>query len=266
MGRIDPTAIIDGDIVIAASVVIGPHCVLRGPIEIAPGNRLLGNVYLQGPLRLGENNTLYPFSCIGFAPQALSVGETWEGAGVAIGSHNILREHVTIHRATSASIETTLGDHNYLMAGSHVGHDSRVGNHCVFANGTLLGGHVHIGASVVSGGHATVHQHCRVGRGAMLSGSAGLSRDLPPFFTLSGINIAGSINLVGMRRSGMPREQIEQVRWVYRTLYRQGLTPAQARQTLQQRAGESLIDEYIGFLHDSQRGICPARADPRRNK
>jgi UDP-N-acetylglucosamine acyltransferase len=266
MGRIDPTAIIDGDIVMADSVVIGPYCVLRGPIEIAAGNRLLGNVYLQGPLQLDADNTLYPFSCIGFAAQSLNFDEDWQGAGVRIGRHNILREHVTIHRATSETIGTTLGDHNYLMAGSHVGHDSRVADHCVFANGTLLGGHVHIGERVVTGGHATVHQFCRVGRGAMLSGSAGLSRDLPPFFTLSGINIAGSINLVGMRRSGMPRAQIEQVGWVYRTLYRQGLTPQQAREALQQRAGESLIDEYIGFLQNSQRGICPARVDPRRNK
>lgn len=266
MAQIHPSAICEGDVKLAPDVVIGPHCVLTGPITIASGTRLLGNVYLQGPLQIGADNTIYPFTCLGFAPQSLSADPTQPGQGLVIGNHNTLRESVTIHRALFDDGSTRIGDHNYLMVNSHIGHDCQVGNHCVFANGTLLGGHVHIGDRVVTGGNAAIHQFCRVGRGAMLSGNAGLTRDLPPFFMLTGINIAASINIVGLRRSKTPREHIDTVRWVYKILYRQGLTLAQAKEALQQRAEHPIVAEYIEFLRQSERGLCPAQADPRRNQ
>src|SRR5256885_38110 len=96
--------------------------------------------------------------------------------------------------------------------------DVTIGPHCV------IRGRVRLGDDVVTGGNVAVHQFCQVGRGALLCGTFGLNKDLPPFFMLTGGNIAGSINLIGMRRSGMPSEQIDDVRWVYKTLYRRGLS------------------------------------------
>lgn len=239
--------------------MIGPHCVLDaaiGPITVGRGCRLIASVHLCGPLTLGERNMLYPCVAVGLSPQDLKWDAATPGAGVVIGSGNTFREGVTIHRATSHETPTTIGDSNYWMANSHAGHDCRIASNCIFANGTLLAGHVQVGDRVITGGNVTVHQFCRIGSGAMLSGTMGMSMDLPPRFMLTGGNIAGSLNLVGMRRCGMTREQIDTVRWVHRTLYRTGISPKAGLEDLRERQSDSLVREYIDFIESSKRGIC----------
>lgn len=261
--EIHPTSILQGDIRLADDVVIGPHCVLTAPpdaaITIGTGTRLIGNVYLQGPLVVGERNTLYPLVTLGFPPQDLKWDPEVPGAGLRIGSGNTFREHVTIHRATSHETPTIVGDNNYWMANSHAGHDARIGNNCIFANGVLLAGFVRVDDKVIFGGNATLHQFVRVGRGVMFSGLVGVGLDVPPFFMVTGINYAGSINLVGLRRAGYTSDQIDEVRWVYKLLCREGLPRTKALEVLREKAGSPLIDEYIAFIETSKRGICTAR-------
>jgi len=264
MPEIHPSAILDRDVELADDVVIGPHCVLRGRVRIGAGTQLLGNVYLQGPLELGARNRVWPFTTLGFAPQHLGWDPDRPGAGLAIGDDNTIRESVTISRAASDDVPTRIGSRNYWMVNSHAGHDCEIGDGCVIANGTLLAGSVRVGDGVVTGGNVAVHQFCQVGRGALLCGTFGLNKDLPPFFMLTGGNIAGSINLIGMRRSGMPSEQIDDVRWVYKTLYRRGLSLPRAVEQLEQRAERPIVAEYLAFLHGSKRGLCPARGEARR--
>jgi UDP-N-acetylglucosamine acyltransferase len=264
MPILHPTAIVDDECELADDVEVGPYCVLSGPLRIGPGCRLVGNVHLYGPLTMGAGNTIYPFACLGFAPQSLSYDPSKPGQGLVIGDHNTFREGVTIHRAMTDHGPTTIGDRNYFMAASHAGHDCVIGNHCVFANGTLLAGHVTVEDRVITGGTATVHQFCRVGRGAMLSGSMGLSRDLPPWFMLTGNNTAGSINMIGLRRSGMATDAIEDARWVYKTLYRRGLSVAAAKDALRRRSDRPIVAEYLAFLEQSKRGLCPASGSSKR--
>ena len=264
MPEIHETSILEGEVDLADDVRIGPHCVITGPVRIGAGTRLLGNVYLQGPLDLGERNLVYPFTALGFAPQHLESDPDRSGAGLAIGSDNILRESVTVSRATSDDEPTRIGDHNFWMANTHAGHDCQVGSHCVFANGTLLGGSVQVGDGVIVGGNSAIHQGVRIGRGALLTGTAGINKDLAPFFMLTGGNVAGSINLMGMRRSGMPHAHIDIVKSVYKTLYRRGLSLKRAIEELEKRAGEPLIPEYLEFLRGARRGLCPPLGDSRR--
>jgi UDP-N-acetylglucosamine acyltransferase len=192
------------------------------------------------------------------------LGSGPRGRGSRGGDENTFRESVTISRAASDDVPTRVGNRNYWMANSHAGHDCEIGNGCVIANGTLLGGSVRIGDGVVTGGNVAIHQFCHVGRGALLSGTFGLNKDLPPFFMLTGSNIAGSLNLVGMRRSGMPHDQIDDVRWVYKTLYRRGLSLPRAVEQLEERKARPIVAEYLEFLASSKRGLCAARGDPRR--
>jgi len=198
MAKIHPSAILEGSIELADDVEIGPYCVLNGPITIGAGSRLIATVHLQGPLVMGERNLVYPMAAIGFAPQSVTYDIKHEGPGVRIGNDNNIREGVTIHRATSDEKPTSIGNWNFLLANSHAGHDVQISNECGLANGALLGGFVQLGERSFVGGNTAIHQFCRVGRGAMLSGGAGLSRDLPPFFTLTGINIAASVSMHGI--------------------------------------------------------------------
>ena len=171
LAEIHATAIVEGDVELAPDAVVGPWCRLRGPISIGSGTRLLASVHLEGPLRLGARNLLFPFATLGLAPQDLGWDPDEPGAGLVIGDDNVFRESVTIHRATSRDEPTRIGDGNYWMVNCHAGHDCRIGSSCVFANGTLLAGHVEVGDRVVTGGNVAVHQHCRIGRGALLSGT-----------------------------------------------------------------------------------------------
>lgn len=263
--EVHPSALLEGEVQLSPGVRIGPGCSIRGPVRIGPDTRLIGQVWLRGPLTLGARNVVYPFSALGFAPQHLGWDPDRDGAGLEIGDDNIFRESVTISRAASDETPTRVGHHNYWMASSHAGHDCQVGSHCVIANGVLLGGSVQVGDGVVIGGNVSVHQLTRLGRGSLLSGSFGLNKDLPPFFMLTGANVCGSYNLTGMRRSGMSHEEIDDVRWVFKTLYRKGLSPKQAREELATRSDRPLVAEYLDFLAGSKRGICPHRGDARRS-
>jgi UDP-N-acetylglucosamine acyltransferase len=264
MAIIHPSAILEGDVDLADDVEVGPYCLLKGPIQVGARTRLLGHGVLEGPLRMGERNTIYPHVALGMAPQDLKWDPDRAGAGVVIGDGNTFREGVTIHRATNDERATTVGSETYWMANSHAGHDSVIADGCIFANGTLLGGAVRVDERVVTGGNTAIHQFCRIGRGAMLSGGVGMGKDLPPFFMLTGINTVGSLNVVGMRRWGLSHEEKADVRWVFKTLYRRGLSLQSALDALHERADRPLVAEYIAFAADSKRGICSGRSDPRR--
>jgi UDP-N-acetylglucosamine acyltransferase len=259
MPHVHPTAVLTGEIQLADDVTIGPGCTLAGRIQIGPGTTLVSGAHLHGPLRIGEGNVLYPGSCIGFAPQDLKFDPASEGAGTVIGDRNTFRENVTIHRATGAR-PTTIGSRNYFMAGSHAGHDVRVADDCILANGTLLGGFVEVGNRVVFGGSAAVHQFVRIGRGSMLSGLVGTGLDLCPFFTLFGTHQVGGVNIVGMRRAGHPRSEIDAVRWCFKVLVRSGLPPKTAVERLEERGDEPIVREMIDFVRSSKRGICTGRS------
>ncbi|MCE9620300.1 MAG: acyl-ACP--UDP-N-acetylglucosamine O-acyltransferase [Planctomycetes bacterium] len=259
MSNVHPTAILTGDVKLANGVEIGPYCVLDGtigPISLGAGTRLMHMVSMQGPLTVGERNRFYPGSTIGYPPQDLSFDPDKAGSGCIIGNENTFRESVSIHRAKTER-PTQIGDKNYWMANSHAGHDCVVGNRCIFANTVSLGGHVEVGDGVIFGGSGTAHQFVRIGRGAFIGGLTGLSTDLPPFFMLTGINVAGSLNLVGMRRSGMKRTDIDTVRWVFDVVQKSKLSRPNMLALLAERKGDPLVEEYIRFIEAAKRPITP---------
>ncbi len=264
MPHIHATALVEDGVDLADDVSVGPNSVLSGKITIGAGSRIIGSAYLQGPLEIGEGCLIYPFSSIGFAPQSVDFDPRQEGRGVVVGDRVTVRESVSIHRAMTDAGPTIIGDECYLMANAHVGHDTKLGYRCILANGALLGGHVILGNRAFVGGNAAIHQFCRIGRLTMLSGGMAISRDLPPFFTLTGMNVAGSINEVGMRRAGISREDIEDVRWVYKVLYRRKLGVAAAMRAIEERKTRPIVREFIEFMNESKRGLCPAKPDVRR--
>lgn len=265
MPQVHPTAILDGDITLADDVTIGPWCHLTGPITIGPGTHLIGNVYIHGPATIGANNRMYPFACLGFSGQDLKWDVSRPGAGIVVGDGNTFREHVTIHRATRDEQPSRIGDHNFWMASSHGGHDLQFGSNSIVANATLFAGEVEVGDNVITGGNSGVHQFCRVGRGSFLAGGKVTSKDIPPFFMLTGTNCAGSINIIGMRRRGIPRDQIDDVQWVFRTLYRKGHALRTAVDLIRERAADRpMVKEMLDFIESSKRGITEGTVDPRR--
>ncbi|MBX3379717.1 MAG: acyl-ACP--UDP-N-acetylglucosamine O-acyltransferase [Phycisphaeraceae bacterium] len=251
MTSVHPTSILSKDCEIGEGVVIGPWCVVSGRVKLADGVRLIGNVYLNGPLTIGPRTVLYPFCSIGFAAQHLKVKPGDATAGVVIGADCTLREHVTVHAATHDTNPTVVGDRGLMMVNSHLGHDARTGNDVVLVNNSALGGHATVGDSATLGGGALLHQFVRVGRLAFVGGGTRAVADVPPFTSAVERSRLSGINLIGMRRAGFPRDQITSVREAFRKSFREPMTRPEMIQKLK-KLGErcELVAEMAKFVGD----------------
>lgn len=224
MTSVHPTAIVSKECEIGEGVEIGPWCVIEGKVRLGEGVRLIGNVYVNGPLTIGPRTIVYPFCSLGYGPQHLKFKLGQESAGVAIGADCTIRESSTVHSATGLTVPTIVGERNYFMVNAHVGHDARTGNDVTLVNNTCLAGHVQIGDSVTLGGGALVHQFTRIGRMAFIGGGTRAVADVPPFTSAVERSRLAGINLVGLRRAGIPREDITKVREAFRKSFREPLT------------------------------------------
>jgi UDP-N-acetylglucosamine acyltransferase len=257
--RVHPTAVLSPEAELAEGVEVGPHVVIEGRVRVGPGCVLRPGVHLFGPLTLGRGNLLYSGVVLGERPQHSKYNG--EATGLEVGDHNIFREHVTVHRATTHSWTTRIGSHNFFMANSHVAHDCVVGNHCILANGALVGGHCELHDGAYLSGNCAIHQFVRVGRLAMLSGCSATTKDIPPFIIQQNIDSVVGVNVVGMRRAGISNDQINAVRQAFRVLFRAGLVLPQALLILERdHAGVPAVMEIVAFLRQARRGINPIRA------
>lgn len=253
---IHPAAIIDPSARIADDVEIGPWTLIGADVEIGAGTRIASHVVVKGPTRIGRDNQILQFSSIGEdTPDLKYKGEQTR---LVIGDHNFIREGVTIHRGTVQDrSETTIGDHNLLMAYVHVGHDSVIGNHCILVNNASLAGHVHVGDWAILGGYALVHQYCHIGAHAFLGASTYITKDVPAYVLVAGNPAeASNINVEGLKRRGFSSEAITALRRAYKIIYRQGMNVDEALLELQLLAADqSEVQPLIDSLQNSQRGI-----------
>mgnify|MGYP005847955673 CR=1 FL=1 len=257
---IHPTAIISPEACIADGVRIGPYAIIDGPVTIETGCRIGPHCHLLGRLSLGRDNTVGTGCVLGAEPQHL--GYQGEDTVTIIGDGNIFREHVTVHRGMPGTPGTIIGHNNLFMVNSHVAHDCHVGNHCTFANGAVIGGHSVIADRALLSGNTCVHQFCRVGRMALLSGTSSISQDLPPFWIAQGgVNVVQGVNVIGMRRAGIPAAEIQAVRRAFRMIHLQGLTISAAVAKIEAEVGDlPAIRELVDFIRSARRGICSGRA------
>ena len=265
MATIHPTAIVDPAAQLHDSVDVGPHCVVTGPVTLGENVRLVGHVYVTGPTTIGAGTTVYPFTTIGFPPQDFKFGLGDATAGVLIGENCTLREQAIVHASTDETVPTTLGDNVWLMAATNIGHDCIVGNNVILVGYSGCAGHVILEDNVTIGGQAGVHQHCRLGRLSFMSGGTNVSTDVPPFCTVNERNRIGGINLVGMRRAGIKREDITATRRAFADIFAPCLPRDEMLAALAERAdGCAPIAELHAFVESAKRPICPGAGRPPR--
>lgn len=254
---VHPTAIVHSGAKIDPSADIGPYSVIAEEVEIGAGTRLMAHVYVEGPTWIGEGNIFYPYSTVGVASQDLKY--QGERAETRIGSHNKIREFVTIHRGTrGGGALTSIGDHTLIMAYAHVAHDCHVGSHAILANGVTLGGHVTIAEHAVIGAFSGVHQFCRVGAHAMVGGYTVVTRDVLPYsltVTEREPRVFGP-NKVGLERRGIPAKTVQRLRKAFRLLANPKMNTSQALERLRKEMeGCEEIAELARFIESSQRGV-----------
>lgn len=246
---IDPKADLDPD------VEIGPYVVIDGRVRIKRGTRVMAHAYLTGWTEIGEGNEIHSGAVLGDAPQdkAYKGEETY----LRIGDHNIIREHVQIHRGTVAGSSTVIGSGNFLMANSHVGHNCRLGDNNILANGALLGGHVEIGNSVFISGNCVVHQFVRIGDYSLMRGLSGVSRDVPPYAIIDWQHTVRGVNVVGLKRAGFDEKRIRAIREAFRVLFRKGRNLALAIKEIEESArANGDVSALLEFIRASKRGVC----------
>ena len=258
---IHPTAIVSPDAEVDSDVIIGPFSVVEPNVRIASGCRLAARVTVRSGVRLGAENEVCEGAVLGGAPQHLA--PPGPPGRVEIGAGNTIRENATIHRALNEDAATRIGDACMLMVGAHVAHDCEIGSGAVLTNNVMLAGHVTIGARAYVGGGAAVHQFCRVGRLAMVGGMARVTQDIPPFVTIDGgSNLVVGLNRVGLRRAGIDRRQIAELKEAYRVIYRSGESLEERLNLLTERFAEGPASEYVEFLLGGKRGFVRARRSP----
>lgn len=262
---VHPTALVDPAARLADDVTVGPYAVIDGPVSVGPGSRIGPHVHLIGPLTLGRGNVLHAGCVLGDAPQHTAYAG--EPTRVEVGDGNTFREHVTVHRGMPVGVgpgtgTTVIGHNNLFMVNSHVAHDCRVGDGCIFANGAVIGGHATVGDRALLSGNSAVHQFCRVGRLALLSGTSAVSQDLPPFWIVQEVNVVHGVNVVGMRRANIPTPEIQAVRRAFRLINKSGLTITAALEQIEAADGAvPAVRELVEFVRASKRGIVTGKAD-----
>ena len=176
---IDPSAKIAPGVELAPDVEVGPGVIIDGPSTIGAGTRILANAYIGPYTTIGEHNLIGFGAIVGYDPQDYAF--TGEESYTIIGDHNRIREYVTIHRGTTPGSATRVGNHNFLMALSHLAHNSRLGDHVVVVNGALVGGYVEVADRAFISANCLLHQFIRVGTLAIMRGGSRASRDIPPY-------------------------------------------------------------------------------------
>jgi UDP-N-acetylglucosamine acyltransferase len=256
MPDIHPTALVDPAARLSADVVIGPYSVIGPGVALGPGTVVQHHASIGGRTTLGKDNRVFPFASLGSPPQDLKY--RGEDTSLEVGDGNTFREFVTANTGTAGGGGVTrIGSGCLLMAYCHVAHDCVLGDGVIMANCATLAGHVTVHDRAIVGGLTAIHQFVRVGTLAMIGGASAVTMDVPPFVMASGNRAAlHGLNLVGLKRQGVPEDEISRLKKAYRILFRSDLTLQEALARVDAEVTVSpRIAELTAFLRASERGV-----------
>jgi len=253
---IHPTAVIEPGAELGSNVSVGPYSVIGSNVTIGDGTQISAHVMVDGHTTIGENNKIFSFTAIGGEPQ--SVAYKGEPTETRIGDNNIFRENITVNRGTMDDEGiTSIGSNNLFMAYVHIAHDCRLGSELLFSNNASLAGHVRIGDYVVLAGYTLVHQFVRIGEHSFCGVNTYCTLDIPPFMLVAGNKaITHGINVRGMRRRGVDKDSLLELKRAYKTIYRSGHTMVHALEELEAQNYKShQVQQLVEFIKASTRGV-----------
>ena len=258
--KIHPTAIIHEGAQIGAEVEIGPYSIIGSTARIGDNCVLQSHVVIESSVEMGPGNFIGHGAVIGAAPQDLTFDPQTKSE-VKIGRNNVIREYCTIHRGSAEDSATVVGDGNFLMVGTHLGHNCRIGHGVVIANNCLLAGHVRIDDRAFIGGGSRFHQDIRIGRLVMAEGR--FTKNLPPFLIAAKNQVFG-INILGLRRAGLSPTERDEIKRAFKLLYKSGLNTKQALKKAAESEFGAVGREFFSFVVDAgKRGIISYNANPK---
>src|SRR5436190_7439950 len=256
---VHPTAIVDGRAQIGAGVEIGPFSIVGSQALIGEKTIVQSHVVIEGEVAIGSGNFIGHGTIIGAPPQDVSFSPERK-TRVEIGNENIIREYCTIHRGSAEGSATKIGDKNFLMAATHIGHNCLIGNNIIIANNCLLAGHVRVDDGAFLGGGSTFHQFMHVGRLVMVQGSSAFGKDLPPFVIAAERNFVFGVNVIGLKRAGFSVQDRDEIKNAFKLLYTSGLNISQVlEKAAVMKFGETAREFFAFVAAAKKRGICPLK-------
>jgi UDP-N-acetylglucosamine acyltransferase len=260
---IHPTAVVDPSAELAEGVSIGPFCVVGRDVKVGARTALESHVVLEPFTHIGQDCQIRQGAVLGGPPQDYKF--KGERSFLTIGERNIIREFVTIHRASGEDEQTRIGNDNMIMAYCHIGHNSWLGNNIIMANQVGISGHCLVEDRVVFGGIVGVHQFVRMGKLAMIGGMSKVVADVPPFMLVDGRPAElNGLNVLGLRRAGIPPKVRAALKQGFRLLYRSGFNLTQGIEAAYNEVEQSEERDYLlEFLTNIRRGYGGRQNDPR---
>ena len=220
---IHETAIVSPEAILGEGNRIGPWVTISDDVQLGDNNVIMQGAVIKDGTRLGNNNTIHEYAVIAGLPQDISFNK--KPTRVEIGNDNVLREFVTISRATKDDGATRLGNNIYLMNQVHLGHDCELADRVIIAPGTGLGGHVHVGERAFISGGVMVHQFVQIGTVAMIGGNSKIVKDVLPYMITDGVPAEPhGPNIVGLRRAGFTSEDLRDLKLAYKIIRRMSLS------------------------------------------
>ena len=252
--NIDKRAIVSEKAKIGQDVEIGPFAIIEEDVELERRVKVWPHAHVCSGSVIGEETQIHMGAVVGHVPQDLTFEN--KRSFLNIGKRNVIREYVTIHRGTKEGSATVIGDDCYLMAVSHIGHNCHIGNKVIIANCALLAGHVTVEDGSFISGNVVVHQFCRIGELSIIGGFTGINKDVPPYMLVRGPSVVRGVNLIGLRRSKLPKEGIDKIKEAFRLLYESDLNTAQAIDQIKKLGASKELSHLVEFIQGSKRGIC----------
>ena len=251
---IHETAIVSNKADIDTTADIGPYAIVEPGVKIGKAVKIFARAYICKGTEIGDGTEVHMGAVLGHTPQDLA----FEGKKtyLKIGRENIIREYVTVHRGTKEGSSTVIGDKNFLMALSHVGHNCSIGNNVIMANGALLAGYVNVEDQVFISGNVVVHQFCNIGRLAIAGGFTGINKDVPPYTAVRGESTVRSINVVGLRRAKFSNSVIGEIKKAFNILFKSDFNTKQAVDEIAKLKLGKEVAHLLEFIKKSKRGIC----------
>lgn len=262
MSIVHETAVVNAKANLGNGVSVGPFCVIGPDVTLHDGVELLSHVVIEGSTTLGSGTKVYPFASLGHQPQDLKFAG--EDCSLEFGENCVIREGVTANPGTSGGgLKTVVGNRCTFLSNSHVGHDSIIGNNVILSSNVMIAGHVLIGNDVIISGGSGIHQFSRIGTGAFIGGLAGVEHDVIPYgMVLGNRAYLGGLNLVGLKRLGVERESIHNVRRAYKSIF---VGEGTLRERTEKVAAIYPDDDYVQLitnfiLADSDRALCTPKS------
>ena len=263
MSNIHSSSVVDPNATLGSGVQIGPFCVIGPDVELGDECKLHSHVVIEGHTKLGANCKIFPFASLGHIPQDKKY--KGEKSQLEIGSNNTIREYVTMNPGTDGGgLVTRIGSHGLFMAQAHVAHDCQIGDHVILANGASLAGHCVVGDYVILGGLSAVHQFVRIGEHAFIGGMSAVENDVIPFGMMVGTRASlKGLNVIGIKRRGLTRTQLKQLREAYDMLFTgEGTLMERTEKAEQIFADDECVTKILDFIRaDTSRSLSVPKLD-----